>query len=646
MRKEPILAKTAGFCFGVDRAVKRVYSLVDGGGSVCTLGPIIHNPQVVEDLSSKGVKIISSPSEAPKDSTVVIRSHGVSDDVIDELKSLGINYVDATCPFVTNIHKLVREAGDKIVIVAGNSDHPEVMGITGCAKGACFVVKNAEELEKLLEDHPEFSEKQVLLCAQTTFNVKEWEKTEKILKKVYTNALIFDTICNATAKRQAEADSLSKQSDIMIVVGGRDSSNTRKLKDVCSRNARTYLIETADEIKDIDENFEGASIGITAGASTPASIIKEVLVTMADITEKELSFAELFEQEEMTYNTNGIVHAVVTGVSKTEVSVDVGRKQTGYISAEEFSSDPSVDLLEACKVGDEFDVLIMKTNDADGYITCSKKRLDARKGWDELQEVLDNNEVLTGKVVDVVKGGVIVVYNGVRVFIPASQATENRGDDLEALKGQEVNYRIIEVNAARRRAVGSIRSVLRDARKEQEEKFWETAEEGQVYTGTVKSLTNFGAFVDLGGVDGMIHISELSWNRIKHPSEAVSVGDTVEVYIKSIDKEGKRISLGYKKDEDNPWFILERDYPVGTVCDAKVVNMTQFGAFATVIPGIDGLIHISQISDKRIEKPQDVLSVGQVVTVKITDIDFDKHRVSLSIRALLEDEAEDENEAE
>ncbi|MFR5095931.1 30S ribosomal protein S1 [Hominenteromicrobium sp.] len=387
------------------------------------------------------------------------------------------------------------------------------------------------------------------------------------------------------------------------------------------------------------------NIGITAGASTPASIIKEVLVTMTDkIETNELNFEEMLEESLKSLNTDEKVHGVVVSISPTEVYVDVGRKQAGYIPANELSNDPNAKPEDLVKIGDEMDLLIMKTNDQEGTIMLSKKRIDAIKGWEDIAAAMDAEEILTGKVTEVVKGGVIVLYNGIRVFIPASQAVANRGDDLEALKGQDVQFRIIEVNRQRRRAVGSIRSVLREQRKAAQAKFWESVEEGQEFTGTVKSLTNFGAFVDLGGVDGMIHISELSWNRIKHPSEVVSVGDTVQVYVKSLDRENGKISLGYKKKEDNPWEILKNEYPVGTVCDATVVGMTTFGAFAKILPGIDGLIHISQIADRRIEKPQDVLKVGDVVKVKITDIDFDKKRVSLSIRALLEDQGEDASE--
>lgn len=362
------------------------------------------------------------------------------------------------------------------------------------------------------------------------------------------------------------------------------------------------------------------------------------------IETNELNFEEMLEESLKSLNTDEKVHGVVVSISPTEVYVDVGRKQAGYIPANELSNDPNAKPEDLVKIGDEMDLLIMKTNDQEGTIMLSKKRIDAIKGWEDIAAAMDAEKILTGKVTEVVKGGVIVLYNGIRVFIPASQAVANRGDDLEALKGQDVQFRIIEVNRQRRRAVGSIRSVLREQRKAAQAKFWESVEEGQEFTGTVKSLTNFGAFVDLGGVDGMIHISELSWNRIKHPSEVVSVGDTVQVYVKSLDRENGKISLGYKKKEDNPWEILKNEYPVGTVCDATVVGMTTFGAFAKILPGIDGLIHISQIADRRIEKPQDVLKVGDVVKVKITDIDFDKKRVSLSIRALLEDQGEDASE--
>lgn len=360
----------------------------------------------------------------------------------------------------------------------------------------------------------------------------------------------------------------------------------------------------------------------------------------------EPNFEELLEESFKNYNTDGRVHGVVVGVTPTEVRVDVGRKQTGIVPLSELSSDPNAKPEDLVKVGDELDLIIMKTNDQEGTILLSKRLLDAQKGWDEIIKAEEEKTILTGVVTDVVKGGVIVIANGVRVFIPASQATATRGENLENLLKKEVSFRIIEVTKQRKRAVGSIRSVLNEERKKKAEEFWANAEVGKKYTGTVKSLTSYGAFVDIGGIDGMVHISELSWNRIKNPSEVVSVGDTVEVYIKALDQEKGKISLGYKKAEDNPWEILKRDYPVGTVCEVEVVGLTQFGAFARIIPGIDGLIHVSQISNERVEKPEDVLSVGQKVQVKITAIDFENKRISLSMKALLENNAETEEEAE
>ncbi len=644
-----MVAQSAGFCFGVNRAVNIVNELLEKGKSVYTLGPIIHNPQTLAQLGARGVKIVDSPDEVPQGGTVVIRSHGVAQSVLDRILALKLDYADASCPFVAKIHGIVSKAGDegKIVLIAGDAMHPEVQGIQGHCSGACYIFKNRSELQDICDNILKEKDLPICVVAQTTFSVFEWENCLKIIKRVYTNATIFDTICNATAKRQSESELLSQQCDAMIVIGGRQSSNTAKLRDVCEQNCTTYLIETADELP-LSALKKADCIGITAGASTPASIIKEVLDTMSEIIEgadqnfmennAEGNFEEMLEESLKSLNTDEKVHGVVVGITPSEVYVDVGRKQAGFIAASELSADPNVKPEDIVKIGDELDLLIMRTNDQEGTIMLSKKRLDAAKGWENVAAAEENEAVLTGVVTEVIKGGVIAVTNGVRIFIPASQATSSRSESLEDLLKKEVQFRIIEVNRSRRRAVGSIRSVLKDARKIMADKFWETAEEGKEYTGVVKSLTAYGAFVDLGGIDGMIHISELSWGRIKHPSEVLNVGDTVTVYIKGLDQEKGKISLGYKRSQDNPWEVMKRDYPVGTVADVTIVGMTAFGAFARIIPGIDGLIHISQIADHRIEKPQDVLKVNDVVKAKITEIDFDKKRVSLSIRALSEPE--------
>lgn len=641
------VAKSAGFCFGVSRAVKMVNELLDKGKTVCTLGPIIHNPQTLNQLEARGVKIVDTPDDVPAGATLVIRSHGITKAVFDRILKLQLDYIDATCPFVQNIHNIVSKASGegRVVLIAGDLNHPEVQGIKGHCIGDCYVFNNATELQNIAVNIPLDKNNPMCVVAQTTFSINEWENCLKIIKRVYTNPTIFDTICNATAKRQTESVLLSQQCDAMIVIGGRQSSNTAKLCDVCKKNCTTYLIETADELP-LEALKKAENIGITAGASTPASIIKEVLDTMSEIIEgadqnlmennAEGNFEEMLEESLKSLNTDEKVRGVVVGITPSEVYVDVGRKQAGFVPADELSADPNVKPEDLVKIGDVLDLLIMRTNDQEGTIMLSKKRLDAAKGWETVTAAEENEAVLSGVVSEVIKGGIIAVTNGVRVFIPASQATASRGDALEDLLKKEVQFRIIEVNRSRRRAVGSIRSVLKDARKILADQFWATAEEGKEYTGVVKSLTAYGVFVDLGGIDGMIHISELSWGRIKHPSEVVSVGDTVNVYIKSLDQEKGKISLGYKRVEDNPWEIMKNDYPVGTAADVTIVGMTAFGAFARIIPGIDGLIHISQIADHRIEKPQDVLKVNDVVKAKITEIDFDKKRVSLSIRALLE----------
>ena len=648
------LAKTAGFCFGVDRAVSTLYNMVESGKKVCTLGPIIHNPSVIEDLEKKGVHIIEHPAQAPQDTTVVIRTHGVEKFVIDELRKRSLDYIDLTCPFVMKIQKIVERHSkkDRLLLIAGDENHPEVRGFRSRWEGESLVYKNEEELTRLLENHPEIEKGEVYVVAQTTFSVKEWEKTSKNLKKLCTNGFFFDTICSATNDRQKEAFELSLRSDAMIVVGGRSSSNTAKLKAVCEKNCPTFLVETARELAKFDfSRFRSG--GVTAGASTPAGIIKEVLSTMSEILNEqtnpeEMSFEAALEENLKSMSSDQKVRGVVVGIAPNEIQVDIGRKYAGFVPIEEYSNDPTADPKSELKIGDEIDLIIMKTNDSEGTMMLSKRRFDAIAAWDNIMKAKEDEEILEGVVAEAVKGGVLVYSQGVRVFIPGSLTGLPREADLSELVKTKVRFRIIDVDKAKKRAVGSIRSVVREERKAATEAFWAQVEEGQEYTGTVKSLTSYGAFVDLGGVDGMVHISELSWKRIKHPSEVVKEGDVVKVYVKALDRENRKISLGYKRVEDNPWEILKRDYPVGSVVKAKVVGLTTFGAFANVIDGIDGLIHISQIADRHIASPKEVLSIGDEVDVKITDIDFEKKRVSLSIRALLEpqDEADEADEAD
>lgn len=652
------IAKSAGFCFGVNRAVDLVYELAKNKSHVKTLGPIIHNPQLVEDLSQKGVQIIDTPSEADEQDTVVIRSHGVGQEVYEALSSRHIAYVDATCPFVSKIHKIVRKKSleGNVIIIAGDKDHPEVLGIKGHSVGETYVIKDENELADVLKNLKENGNKPAVLVAQTTFNTTFWEKCVESAKKLYTNLIFFDTICNATNERQTEAIRLAKENDLMIVIGGKHSSNTKKLKEVCSAYAPTYLIETKDELYDLSlRRF--CSIGVTAGASTPAYIIKEVLKTMSEILnnqneELEEDFAQLFEQSletEKLYNGKR-VKGIVTTVAPNEVHVDIGAKQAGIVPADELTENPDLKPTDIVKEGDEIELVVLKVNDQEGIVTLSKKRCDAQAGFDIIKKAFEDGEVLEGIITNVVKGGVLVLSNHTKVFIPASQVSDKRVEDLNTLLKNEVKFKILEVNEKRGRALGSIRAVINEGKKALEEKFWAEVEVGKHYTGEVKSLTSYGAFVDLGGVDGMIHITELAWTKVKHPSEIVNIGDVVEVYVKDLDVERHRISLGYKKSEDNPWVKFEKEYAVGDVVTVKIVSFTNYGAFATIIPGIDGLIHISQIANQRVEKIGEILEIGQEVDAKIIDINFEAKRVSLSMRALLSDDEQkivkDEDDAE
>ena len=659
-----ILAKTAGFCFGVDRAVNMVYELANSGARAATLGQLIHNSLVTDDLAAKGVRIISSPAEAQRGETVIIRAHGVAAEVYEELKGTGAEICDATCPFVKKIHRIVAENSgeDTEVFIAGDPNHPEVIGIKGHCKGEVNIFNSEAELDEIIKNDGENYDKRIIAVSQTTFSQKVWKICKEKIKKYYTNAKIFDTICFATRERQDEAALISKQSDMMIIIGDRHSSNTAKLKAVCSENCDTYLVERAEELNTI--NFSHCStVGVTAGASTPSAIIKEVLFAMSEIVNEttniqveevpsevaaaeDMDFSAALEESLNNMSTDQRVKGVVMGITPTEIQVDIGRKHAGFVPMDEYSADPNADAAKELKVGDTLDLIIMKTNDAEGTVMLSKRRFDAQKAWTDIIAAEEDGRVLEGTVAEVIKGGILVVSGGVRIFIPASLATERKDEPLEDLLKKTVKFRIIEVNKQRRRAVGSIRAVLKDMRKEAAEAFWAQAEVGQKYHGVVKSMTNYGAFVDIGGVDGMVHISEMSWKRIKNPAEVFSIGQEVDVYIKALDAENKKISLGYRRDEDNPWEILRKNYPVGSVIEAEIVGLTTFGAFARIIPGIDGLIHISQIADRHISKPQDVLTVGDKVTCKITAIDFDKKRVSLSIRALIEPAAEEAAEEE
>lgn len=641
-----ILAKSAGFCYGVERAVELAKKTAAECGGCVMLGDLIHNTHVIAELEDLGVRKAAVPQDVREGETVVLRSHGERREVVAALEARNVRCVSAACPNVQRIQSLVAqaEAEGRQSIIIGEPHHPEILGVASyCSHPLIF--SGPEDVRAWLAEDSGRREVPVTVVAQTTCIRELFETSAKILKKECTNSKIFDTICNATHKRQSEAAFIAGQVDAMVVVGDRKSANTKHLTEICiERCPRVLQIEKADELS--PDFFNGCSVaGLTAGASTPAGIIKEVYATMSEEIKTaengEESFEELLNQSFKTLNTGEKVTGIVTAIGPTEVQVDVGAKQAAYIKSSELSDDPNVKPEEILKVGDEIEAYIVRVNDVEGFAELSKKRLDAVKVWENIEQAVEDKTVMEGIVTEVNKGGIVVSVKGVRVFVPASQSGMPRGADLETMVKSKVQLRVTEVNRARRRVVGSIRSVADEARKAAQEEVWNSIEVGKHYTGTVKSMTAYGVFVDIGGVDGMVHISELSWSRIKTPAEVCKVGDTLEVYVISFDPEKHKISLGVKDRSVNPWDMFMSKYHVGDVATVRIVKLMTFGAFAEVVPGVDGLIHISQIADRRIEKPGDVLSEGQEVDAEIIAVDEEKKKISLSIRALLAPAAEE-----
>ena len=658
------VSQNAGFCFGVKRAADTVEKLIKerkDGEIICTLGKLIHNENYNDYLKENGVITLDSSnidsvlesSRNKRGVTVVTRTHGIEKKTqkkLEEYEALCPHFtvVDCTCPYVKKIHKIACEnSGEgKVFILIGQKNHPEVRSIVSYVNGETEVFSSAAELEKYLKSAKN-GEKEINIAAQTTQKLSEWKKCQEIIKKYCTNAKIFDTICSVTEKRQTEAEEICKESDVMIVIGGKESSNTAKLFQVCEKCCpRTYWVQTS---KDISPDMIGGAknIGITAGASTPDGLIQEVKKTMSEIMEE--NFAELFAKSLEESGGKGKIYtgATVTGtvmsISENEIRLDLGTKVTGVITRDQITDDNDVKLSDLFKVGDKVDASVISVSDKDGIAILSKKKVDVVKNWNKIVEYSKSGETVDGKVSEVTKGGLVVLVDSVKVFIPASMTGTSKNEDLAKFAGQTVQLKIVEIKEDRKRAIGSIRAVIKEQKKEKEELFWSGVEEGKVYEGPVKSITPYGAFVDLGGIDGLVHITELSWKRIKNPAEVVKVGEVIKVFVKSFDKENKRISLGYKTEEENPWNIFKSKYAVGDVADVKIVGITSFGAFAEIVPGVDGLIHISQIADRKIDSVASVLRVGDVCEAKVIEIDDEKKKVSLSIRALLD--AEESTEA-
>ena len=646
--KRLIVAESAGFCFGVRRSVELAEKLIAAEGSCASLGQLIHNEDVVRSLEQKGMRVVETPAELRPGEAVLVRAHGAAPSVYAELEKVGARVTDATCPKVKAIHTIVHRASEegRFVLIIGMPRHPEVEAICGwCGEHA--VLENAGETKDFLGKNPDLWEKPITVVVQTTQTRNNFNECCDFIKKRCTNAKISDTICLATFTRQEEAAKIAAACDAMVVIGGKHSANSVHLAQICGEHcANVQFIERTEELEP-DRLRSADAVGLTAGASTPAWIIKEVRNKMDEIkneeikveeqpqVEKEMSFDEMLEESLKPIYNGDKVSGTVVAITGTEISVDLGTKQTGIIPTEEFTED-GTKLEDVVKVGDTLEAVVVRVNDEKGEVTLSKKRLDAAKIWNEVEAAVEDGTVMEGVVTEENKGGVVVSVKGVRVFVPASQTDLPREAEMSQLLKKTVRLKITEVNKARKRVVGSIRRVAQAERRERTEAIWNNIEVGKRYHGVVKSLTSYGAFVDIGGIDGMVHVSELSWGRIHQPSEVVSVGDEIEVYVISFDREKRKISLGYKDPEGNPWTQFTNKYQVGSIAPVTIVKLMDFGAFAEVLPGVDGLIHISQIANRRIGKPGDVLTVGDVVDAKITAIDEEKHKISLSIRALSE----------
>ncbi|WP_066717943.1 bifunctional 4-hydroxy-3-methylbut-2-enyl diphosphate reductase/30S ribosomal protein S1 [Clostridium sp. Marseille-P299] len=628
------LADTAGFCFGVKRAVETVYKEVNEGKQVYTFGPIIHNDEVVNDLNKLGVQVIHSIDELKNLSggTIIIRSHGVSKEIYDIMNQTDENgkkkfeIVDATCPFVLKIHKIVEEQsalGRKIIII-GDEKHPEVVGIKGWSHNGSIIIENVNDIDKICLSKGE----KVCIVAQTTFNYKNFEELVEIISKKGYDILVLNTICNATEERQTEARKLAKESDAMIVIGGKQSSNTRKLYEISKKECEnTYYIQTLSDL-DLKLFKSFRSVGITAGASTPNNIIKEVHTTMS-----EMSFEQLLSEENLVTIHNGeVVEGKVISVKEDEIVLNIGYKSDGIITRNEYTNTPNVDLRTVVQEGDTMTAKVLKVNDGDGQVLLTYKRLAAEKGSKRLEEAFNNKEVLKAKVANVLDGGLSVIIDEARIFIPASLVSDSYEKNLEKYKDQEIEFVISEFNPKRRRVIGDRKQLLVAKKQELQKELFAKIKVGDVVEGTVKNVTDFGAFIDLGGADGLLHISEMSWGRVENPKKVFKVGETVKAFIKDI--QGEKIALSLKFPEENPWVNAAEKYAVGNVVTGKVARMTDFGAFIELVPGVDALLHVSQISKEHIEKPADVLKVGQEITAKIVDFNNDERKISLSVKAL------------
>ena len=628
-KMEIIIADHAGFCFGVERIIKKAEEELEKE-SLTSFGQIIHNPDETKRLKDKGLKI-SENIEEISTKKVLIRAHGLSKQEKDDIIKNNYVLLDGTCPVLISIYKKIEQKEDQgyRLVIIGDENHPEIIALKGHSQNeeSVIIVNSSEEAE-------EISGEKLYVISQTTNTQEKFNTLSKIIQDNNTDVLVDNTICMATRNRQEAAVKLAEQVDAMIIIGGKNSSNSNKLAEMArSVNENTYFIENAKDLP-VKEVLSYKKVGLSAGASTPDWIIEEVVNIMEDYTQEELM--EQVEDSMQQIRPREIVNGTVIYVTEDEVMVNIGYKSDGIISQNELSSDSSKTPKDLFEEGDDIEVYVIKLDDGEGNVVLSTKRVEAVQAWKDLVEKYEKEENITAKVNRVVKGGLIAEVEGITAFMPGSHVSDHFVKNLEKFVGEELESRIINLDDRKRRLVISHKVVLEEEKKEIMDKAWESIEVDAILTGEVQRLVDFGAFVDLGGVDGLIHISDISWNRIGHPSEVLEEGQEVEVKILRANRERNRISLGLKQLQEKPFDLFMKNYEEGEVTKGEVVNLVDFGAFVRLEEGVEGLVHISEIAHRHIEKPADELEIGEEVEVKILDINPEERRIALSIKATIE----------
>lgn len=641
------LAEHSGFCFGVKEALKKAEQTIEENkgknARIYTCGPLIHNKSVTDELKEKGLGIVGSPEEAEEGSIVIVRSHGEPQDFYERAKARNIQIIDATCPFVKRIQQLVREAKDNgfHIVVIGDKNHPEVIGINGWCDNEASVVSSLEDAESVAEDR-------LFIVAQTTITAELFSEIVSYFQREKKEIVVHNTICKATEERQKSCMETAIDSDIMVIIGGSDSSNSKKLYEIAKKYCEnTYFIENKETLP-LKEVEKCNRIGIAAGASTPERIIKEVIATMSELfteNKKDNMMHDLMDEIEKSLRlprSGEIVTGEVIQVSNREIVVNLGCKKDGIIPRDEFTLEGDQELTDLFKEGDEIQAKVLKTDDGDGNILLSKKKLEVNEHWDEINNALENKSFVNAKIVKEVKGGVIAVYKEVSGFVPLSQLSDKFIEKADEFIGKTLPVRVTRVDQKRNKVVFSHKAYLTEERQKKVQEIWDSLHVGDVVDGTVMRFTEYGAFVDIGGIDGLLHISEISWGKLKHPQEALKIGEKVQVKILSMNNEKGKISLGLKQNRPEPWTVIDEKYQIGQVISGKIVQIKDYGAFVELEPGLDGLVHISEIAYKRVTNIADEISVGQEVTAKILEIDKDRKRISLSIKETLEPPAQEE----